>query len=152
MFNYMKLIPEVKISIDSKSVVKDEGSQNVAQILDVFSCLICYKIPVDTLECEKCDSLFCKKCIHEYIKNNRYACPKCKQETKYLPINRILKQITQEALKFNHNCTLKEEISDSSQKYESLVSKFKKTDAYNKILESRKPGIESSQPSKNKRE
>jgi hypothetical protein len=26
MFNYMKLIPEVKISIDSKSVVKDEGS------------------------------------------------------------------------------------------------------------------------------
>jgi hypothetical protein len=54
-------VPEIKLLAEDVSNKADIGD-----VLETFNCMICYSIPIEPMECNKCDVLFCTKCINKY--------------------------------------------------------------------------------------
>jgi hypothetical protein len=49
-----KDIPNVKVKLNPDEVVEGKDA------LEIFQCIICLGIPVNAMECNKCDTLFCE--------------------------------------------------------------------------------------------
>ena len=96
-------VPEIKL------LAKDVANRDaVREVLETFNCMICYSIPIEPMECNKCDVLFCSKCIEKYKKNSSHSqakkCPMCRESFEIRSMNRKLKQMTVETLTFEHRC------------------------------------------------
>ena len=76
-------------------VLKQEGVCEGQEVLDSFNCVICLNIPINPLECNKCDVLFCDQCIKDYRDKTMGSisrkCPYCKQNFEMREMNRKLK-------------------------------------------------------------
>ena len=126
-------VPEIKLLASDV-----QNADQFKDVLETFNCMICFNIPIDPIECSKCDVLFCKKCIEKYKTAASYSssrkCPKCREMLETRPMNRKLKEMTLETLKFEHRC-----IPDTATKKDENEGKtpleiFKKSAAYREIL------------------
>lgn len=82
-----------------------------------IKCALCQTIPIDTIECDKCDNLFCHKCIANKLNGN--ATGKAKELMMHCPnhynknilnkkVNKLLNDHVIEKLVFKHKCCSKE--------------------------------------------
>ena len=84
----------LKPNIEDKLITKEMVDPNFFPIYEIFECPICIEFSKDSIQCHKCEQIFCKKCINEWKKNNRnQACPNCKGQIIEDKVNRNLMYI-----------------------------------------------------------
>ena len=78
-----------------------------------IKCKLCKTVPINVIECDKCDDLFCKACIANKL--NGYSIGKAKELFFQCPghynknilnkkVNKLLKEHVIEKLIFKHKC------------------------------------------------
>jgi hypothetical protein len=69
-------IEKTPLKLDTNEVIDGQ------EILASFECLVCKSIPIQPVQCDNCDALFCKQCILDNKRNvsyrNKEKCPHCK--------------------------------------------------------------------------
>lgn len=111
----------------------------IEDILSNFECLICKAIPIDAQECDKCEVIFCYKCIEEYktqmTRSKQNQCPQCRQTYTSKTLNKNVTKMTREKLQFRHQCMdshdKDKEVDESKL---SAIERFKRSDKYKEIL------------------
>ena len=56
-----------------------------------FICQICLSFVINPVECQTCDCIFCRRCIHDYTLYSKHCPNRCPPNFK--PVNRILKNM-----------------------------------------------------------
>ena len=88
----MKNIPEPEIKLCTKDVA---NADDFSEVLETFNCMICFNIPIEPLECDKCDVIFCQKCVKKYRETASVSrsrkCPKCNMSFETRGMNKKLK-------------------------------------------------------------
>lgn len=123
--------------IKSEGEIDKEKSEEINHILDNYQCIICKYIPIEAVECNNCEVIFCQECIHEYKAHDQRdrrhrsnLCPLCKKKLETSELNDFVKEMTINKLLFVHRCVEK---IDQDQEL-TAFEKFKKTPEYKKIL------------------
>ena len=104
-------------------LIDEEELVEGMDVLPFVRCVICHGIPVRPKHCKKCHCMSCESCLKKLPKKGPTSdfpfkfkqCPACKhdpEETsagnwigmKTMPMNKILKQLSLEKMKFHHKC------------------------------------------------
>lgn len=93
--------------------LKEEANIDMKQSL---SCLICQSIPLEPVECDKCQKVFCEECLTTLQSNinpnlsnlfNYNECPDYHKKCKIKKVNRNLRQLVFDKMVFTNQCCQK---------------------------------------------
>jgi len=108
------------------------------ELVEQFSCMVCLGVAVNPCKCDKCNTVYCRKCIPEkywlgvesdYWNDLKYQCFKMCGSQKLIPLTKIERMVL-DSLKFR--CQHEAEGCEKELKY-SEIREHLKNDCVNKI-------------------